>query len=105
MEVALIEGDVQYLAFYLTEKDMITGSLGYYDLSNVSSIVFRMRRYGETANAIETACEIVDASKGYCRALVTVPPAGYYYSEVEVFESGQHITWIAPTYIIKSQLG
>jgi hypothetical protein len=64
-----------------------------------------MRKYGETANAIETTCEIVDASKGYCRVLVTIPPAGYYYSEVEVFESAQHVTWIAPTYIVKSQLG
>jgi hypothetical protein len=64
-----------------------------------------MRKYGEAANAVETMCEIVDASKGYCRVLVTIPPAGIYYSEVEVFESTQHITWVGPTYIVKSQLG
>jgi hypothetical protein len=104
-EITLVENDVQYLAFYLKEKDPISGSISPYNLSNASSIVFRMRKYGETANAIETMCEIVDAAKGYCRALVTIPPAGTYCSEVEVFESSQRITWIGPIYIVKPQLG
>jgi hypothetical protein len=105
VEITLVENDIQYLAFYLKVKDPVSGSITPYDLSDVSAIVFRMRKYGETANAIETTCEIVDASKGYCRALVTIPPAGTYYSEVEVFELMQHITWIGPTYIVKPQLG
>jgi len=104
-QITLVENDIQYLGFYLKEQDKITGSITPYDLSNASSIVFRMRKYGETANAIETTCEIVEASKGYCRALVTIPPPGTYYSEVEVYESAQHITWIAPIYVVKSQLG
>jgi len=104
-QYTLVSGDVQYLSFYLKEKDPTTGSISAYDLSSASTITFRMRRYGTTINTIEENMSIVDASSGYCRILVTVPTSGRYFSEVEVQESLQNITWTGPLYIVVEELG
>jgi len=101
----LVANDVLYLSFYLQEKDNLTGSITYYDLSTANSIVFRMRKYGSSTNAISEPMEIVTATLGYCRVKVTVPTAGTYYSEIEVFETSQNITWTGPIYYVKRPLG
>ena len=97
--------DVFYIGYKLKEKDPTTGSITFYTLDTASSIVFRMRLYGATANAIEAQMETVDASTGYCRALVTIPVAGDYYSEIEVYETTGPITWKGSIYHVESELG
>ncbi|MEM2260855.1 MAG: hypothetical protein QXK24_00240 [Ignisphaera sp.] len=104
-ERTLTEGDILYFGFYLKDKDETTGSITYHDLSLANSVVFRMRKYGETANAIEVNMQVIEPTKGFCRVLVTVPPSGIYLSEVEVFETEQNITWEGPVFIVKPQLG
>ncbi|RLF22429.1 MAG: hypothetical protein DRN15_09060 [Thermoprotei archaeon] len=87
------------------EKDGITGSLTYYDLSDISGIVFRMKKYGASSPTIEANMEVVSASLGYCRVKVTIPTSGKYYSEIEVRESGQTITWIGDIYHVVRGIG
>ena len=105
MSCTITEGDVKYLAFYLMDYDPITGSLSYHDLSGADSIVFRMRKYRASSNAIDTTASIVNASLGYCRVLVTVPVAGTYETELEVFEGTLHDTWVGPVYYVREPLG
>ena len=95
-EIDLIENDVHYISFVLKEKDLTTGAISVYDLSNVSQINFYMRQYGSTVNTIEATCEVVTATLGLCRVRVTVPTEGTYSSQIEVIESGQTITWKGP---------
>ena len=108
-EHTLISNDILYLAFYLQEEDPTTGSSTYYNLSGASSIWFRMRKYGNTINAISGAMSTVvtpSNALGYCRILATIPSTiGTYYSEVEVYTSSERITWIGPVYKIKEELG
>jgi len=87
------------------EKDGLTGSLTYFDLSDVDSLVFRMKRYGATSPAIESTMEIVDSTLGLCRVKVTVPPSGKYYSEIEVRIGGQTITWLGEIYEVVREIG
>ena len=104
-------GDIDYVAFFLKEKDKPTGSLTYYDLTGMSSIVFRMRAIGASTNAISATMSTVagDATLsntlGYCRVKVTFPTAGEYVSEVEVFITGGNKTWKGPYYVIETALG
>jgi len=103
--IDVFEGDVLYLTFYLKEKDLTTGSITYYDISGANSIVFRMRKYGETVNTISSTMEIVTGSLGHCRVLTTIPSSGTYSSEIEVYEGSQHITWQGPVYNVLEALG
>ena len=105
MSYTLTESDVVYVSFYLMDEDPLSGSLTYHTLSGADSIVFRMRKYGATANAIEATMAVVDASQGYCRVLVTVPSAGIYESEVEVYEGAIALTWVGPTFHVREELG
>ena len=95
----LTEGDILYLTFYLKDKDPISGSVVPHNLSSAESINFYMRKYGANANAISTNCEIVSATLGICRTLVTVPVYGNYYSEIEVTEAEEKITF-GPIYFV-----
>lgn len=104
-EHTLVENDVQYVSFYLQEKDAITGSITYFDLSDVDSLVFRMKRYGADSPAIEETMEVVTATLGYCRVKVTIPASGKYYSEVEVRIGGQTITWVGDIYHVVREIG
>lgn len=105
----LVAGDIQYLSYYLRNVNKINGSITYQDLTNSDTITFRLRKFGETVNAIDVVASIVDSTIGYTRALVTIPTVSEgadYYSEVEVkFTDGQILTWIGNTYYIKPQLG
>jgi hypothetical protein len=106
----LVAGDVHYLSFYLKDKDVTTNSITYTNLSDTSSIVLRMRKYGASTNCIEVNCYTVTTPSntlGFCRALVTIPAeSGEYYSEIEVFYGdGQHATWKGNTYYIQPALG
>ena len=103
--ISVTEGDVLYLSFYLKDKDPVTGSITYHDISGASSIVFRMRKYYSSSNTIETTMEVVTGTLGYCRVLVTIPTEGTFSSEVEVFEAGQNITWEGPVYVVRGELG
>jgi len=104
----LVSGDIVYLSFYLKEKDPLSGSISYYDITDAQTINLRLRKYGETVNAIETTCEVITGTLGYCRAKVTVPVVSSpttYEGEVEVIEAGQITTWKNVNYIITPQLG
>jgi len=103
-ECTLVENDVQYLSFYLMDKDRVTGSISYHDLSNVEGIVFRMKKYGATSYTISASMEVVNATLGYCRVKVTIPASGKYYSEIEVREDGQTITWIGNVYHVVREI-
>jgi len=107
-QYTLISGDIQYISFYLKEEDPTSGSITAYDLTTQNSIWFRMRSYGDITNTLSLAMSTVstpNATLGYCRVLATIPSRGTYSSEVEVFESTEHITWEGPVYIIKEALG
>ena len=104
-EHTLVESDVHYLSFYLMEKDQITGSISYYDLSNVTSLVFRMKKYGSSTAALEATMEVSNATLGYCRVLATIPSHGDYYTEIEVRESSQRLTWIGPVFHVVREIG
>jgi len=104
----LVAGDIVYLAYYLKEKDLITGSISYFDITNADTITLRIREYGLSSNTIETTCQIVTGTLGYCRAKVTVPIVStptYYQGEVEVVSSGQITTWKNLNYLVTPQLG
>ena len=105
MQYTLTANDIEYLYFYLKEKDPTTGSISYYNLKGANSVVFRMRRYGSSSNTIETTVEVVTGTLGYCRCLVTVPPSGTFSSEIEVFNDPLKLTWEGPTYVIREELG
>jgi len=104
-ETELVESDIKYLTFYIMEKDPISGSLSYYDLSGASSIVLRLRKYNETSNALEVTMVVTNPTLGLCRVLATIPPAGRYESEIEVYEAEEHNTWKGPVLKVRSQLG
>ena len=104
-EITLNAGDIQYLPFYLKEKDETTGSITYYDITLASSIQFRMRKYNATANTLDVAMSIVTGTLGYCRCLATIPAVGKYYSEIEVYGTTEHLTWKGPVMIIEEALG
>jgi hypothetical protein len=107
-QYTLVAGDVQYLSFYLKEKDPTTGSITAYDLSSASSIWFRMREYNTTINTLSLQMSTVSSPSctlGFCRVLATIPSEGNYSSEIEVYESTQRITWKGPTYQIIEELG
>jgi len=104
----LTTNDVKYIEVYIKDKSEITGSITPHDLSGADSIVFRMRLYGSTANAIEVSMETVatpSCTLGFCRALVTIPAIGNYVSEYEVFEGINHDTWEGHTYKVRDELG
>lgn len=105
MQYTLTSNDVVYLKFYLKERNPISNSINYYDLSSVTDVYFRLRAYGSSTNTISMLMSIVDATLGCVRALVTVPSYGKYYSEVEVSDGNELITWDGPIYIIKSEMG
>jgi hypothetical protein len=107
-QYTLVSGDVYYLSFYLKERDPTTGSVTPYDLSTANSIWFRMREYGQSTNTISVQMSTVSSPSctlGFCRVLATIPSAGKYYSEVEVYEGTENKTWKGPVYIIKEALG
>ena len=107
-QYTLIAGDVQYLSYYLKEKDPTSGSITYFNLTTQDSIWFRMRKYGESTNTLSLAMGTVSsphATLGYCRVLVTVPVAGTYSSEIEVYETTERLTWPGNIYVIKEALG
>jgi hypothetical protein len=105
-QFTLIAGDIQYLSFYLKEEDNMSGSITYADITLASSIVLRLRKYGESTNTVMGTCEILDGTLGKCRMLVTIPTiTGDYQSEVEVFIGGERLTWKGNTYYIHNELG
>ena len=108
-QYTLVANDILYLAYYLKEKDPTTGSITAYDLSSSNSIWFRMRRYNETINSVSGTMSTLTSpanSLGFCRILATIPSTiGNYYSEVEVYEATERITWKGPTYQIIEELG
>jgi len=104
-QIDVYEGDITYISFYLKDENPITGSITYHDITTANSIVFRMRKYGDTINTIEEEMDIVTGTLGYCRVLVTIPPSGTYSSEVEVFETSGHITWTGPVFNVLEALG
>jgi len=104
----LVSGDIVYLSFYLKEEDPLTGSISCYDITSAQTINFRLRKYGELTNTIESTCEVVIGTLGFCRVKVTVPIVSYptaYEGEIEVIEPGQITTWKNINYIITPQLG
>jgi len=106
IERTLVAGDIQYLEFILKDVDLVTGSVSVHNLSYADTITFRLRKYGETINTIEANCEVVSASEGKCRVLVTIPTEiGSYHGEVEVVEGQNVITWKGLYYRIVRQLG
>lgn len=105
-EFTLYQNDVHYLSFYLKEKDPTTGSVSAYDLSSASSVVLTIRKYGSTLNSSTISLTFSSSpTTGYCRGLSTISwGTGKYYSQVEVFEGLQKITWSGPTYIVAKEL-
>lgn len=107
-QYTLIANDILYISFYLKEKDPSTGSITPYDLSSANSIVVRIRQYRTSTNTLELAMSTIAtpaASLGFCRVLATVPSAGTYSSEVQVYDAGEAITWRGPVYIVDEELG
>jgi len=102
-------GDIQYLAFYLKERDRTTGSITAYNLASASTITFRMKLYGSTVNALTITMSTVSSPSntlGYCRGLATIPTVlGNYTSEIEVSISPEVKTWEGPKYYIVEQFG
>lgn len=95
----LTPGDILYFGFYLKEVDPTTGEEQPYDISDASSIVFRMFEYAKSVPVLELNMQIVDGPSGYCRVLVTVPPEGTYSSQVTVYTPNEKITWTGPLFI------
>lgn len=90
----LVAGDIQYLTFYLYQRDPITLEVTPYDLSNASSINFYLRKYGSTIDVLSLPCEVVSGTLGICRVLATIPlEEGSYYGRIKVYEGPQEITW------------
>ena len=96
----LVEGDVHYISVYLMEQDPNTGESQYFDLTDANTVIFRMKKYSSGAISIDKEMEIVNATLGYCRVLVTIPLEGKYKSEVEVRMDSQTITFPGPKFVI-----
>jgi len=106
--VELVKGDVCKLFFYLKEEDPFTGQLSSLDLSNVSSIYFRMRREGESTLSVEGTCPVYSASEGVCYypfSSVDLSRTGTYKGEVEVVYPYQRITFRDLVIIVHEELG
>jgi hypothetical protein len=105
----LVALDIEYLSFYLKDKDTIAATTLPTDISSANSIVLRLRLEGEATNSVNVPCSIVTGTLGYCKAMVTIPAVTdntNCQSEVEVFFSnGEIITWIGNTYVIVPELG
>ena len=101
----LVENDVHYISVYLVEQDPNTGNTSYYDLSDASAVIFRMKKYDSGAIAIEKEMEVVNATLGYARVLVTIPLEGKYKSEIEVRVGSQTITWLGPKFQVVEEIG
>jgi hypothetical protein len=101
----LIQDDIQYLEFYLYDKNPLSGATVPHTLSNINSINFYMYSYDSDTAIIATTCSVENATLGYCKAFVTIPVAGRYEAEVEVFEGNQRLTWNKIYYTVKSDLG
>jgi len=86
------QGDIRYLTFYLKEKD-ITGTEGSFDLTNASTVNFKLQKYGETTLRVSGTCTIIDASNGKCRYQLDASnlPTGLYIGEIEVIMSDGQI--------------
>uniref|UniRef100_A0A6M3XLX3 Uncharacterized protein n=1 Tax=viral metagenome TaxID=1070528 RepID=A0A6M3XLX3_9ZZZZ len=107
-EHTVTTNDIEYISVFLKEKDRTTGSITPYDLSIASSIVFRMRQYGETINTISVVMNTISSpanTLGFCRCLATFPAVGTYSSEIEVSEGVQRITWTGDIFIVIRELG
>ena len=100
----LVENDVHYISVYLMEEDPITGNLRYFDLSDATTVIFRMKKY-DGAISVEVNMEVVNSTLGYCRSLVTIPPEGKYKSEIEVRIGSQTITWLGPKFQVVEEIG
>ncbi|RLE62045.1 MAG: hypothetical protein DRJ47_11310 [Thermoprotei archaeon] len=101
----LVANDVHYISVYLLEQDPNTGETNYFDLSDANAVVFRMKKYGSGAIAVEKEMEIVNATLGFCRVLVTIPPEGKYKSEIEVRIGSQTITWLGRKFQVVEEIG
>lgn len=107
-ETTLVANDVLYLSFYLKEEDATTGSITAYNLSGANNIIFRMREVNATINTINAAMETIaspSATLGYCRVLVTIPSAGTYNAEIEIYEVLNNVTFKCQTYKVLSDFG
>ena len=103
-ELTIVQGDQKYITFKLREPDGTTPT----DISGADTINFRMKKYGETTLSASGTCSIVDGTAGTCRYFMTTldtARTGNFYSEVEVIEGNEIITWIGPTIKIVDQLG
>jgi len=101
----LVANDVHYISVYLLERDPNTGDVSYFNLSDANAVVFRMKKYGSGAIAVEKNMEVVNATLGYARVLVTIPSEGEYKSEIEVRTGSQTITWLGPKFQIVEEIG
>mgnify|MGYP000545343226 CR=1 FL=1 len=101
----LVEKDVHYISVYLMEQDSNTGDINYFDLTDANEVVFRMKKYDSETITLEKEMEIVNATLGYCRVLVTIPLEGDYKSEIEVRIGSQTITWLGPKFQVVEEIG
>lgn len=95
----LIANDVQYVSFYIKEKDETTGSITVYDLSSASSIVFTMIDYRTGVTTLELTMSTVPSPSctlGFCRVFCTIPAVGTYSTRVKVYDAGEGLTWKGP---------
>jgi hypothetical protein len=108
-ECTLVANDILYMSYYLKEENPITGSITPYTLVTATSIILRMRQYNSTINTINVTMSTLATPSntlGYCRALVTIPTAGTYTAEVEVYEALERITFPCQIiYKVISELG
>ena len=105
-QYTIVEGDIQYLGFYLKDKDPVTGTITAHTLATANSIIFKMWAYGDTIATITTLMSTVATpanTTGYCRVLVTIPAEGDYYSKITVYDGSEKITWLGHTYKVASQ--
>lgn len=101
----LVQDDVQYIEAYLFDKDPLTLSNVPHTMSNVSSINFYMSDY-QDVTAVRTTCAVITSTLGLVRTgMFTVPVAGEYKAEFEVFESNQKLTWRGLYYKIEPDIG
>jgi len=101
----LVQDDRQYLEFYLYDKNPLNGATVPHTLTGISSINFYMYSYDSDVATISTTCSVEDATLGCCKAFVTIPVAGRYKAEVEVYEGSQRLTWGKIYYTVEGDLG